>query len=90
MKATVMRYNRGRLPRMGTSKSNRPKTRMTVIWTYPTSTKGRILPSIRLVLSIGVTISCSSVPSSRSRTIDIDVMRIIVIESSTPMMPGTM
>jgi hypothetical protein len=41
-------------------------------------------------LSIGVTTSCSSVPRSRSRTIDMLVMRTIVSVSSTPTIPGTM
>src|SRR5688500_11044150 len=64
--------------------------RMTVVWTRPTIAKGRIFPSMMLVLPIGVTMSCSRVPRSRSRTIAMLVMSSIVIESGTPMIPGTM
>jgi hypothetical protein len=38
----------------------------------------------------GVTMSCSRVPNSRSRTIDMDVMMSIVMERIIPMIPGTM
>ena len=72
------------------SNSSFPSTRTTVICTYPTTMNGTILPSMRLVLVIGVTTSCSSVPRSRSRTIAMLVMRMSIIASSTPMMPGTM
>ena len=61
-----------------------------MICTYPTSTNGTIFPSSRPVRLIGVTISCSSVPRSRSRTTATLVITTIVIDSSTPMMPGTM
>ena len=44
---------------------------------------------MRLVLPIGVTTSCSSVPRSRSRTIAMLVMTMSVIESSRPTRPGT-
>jgi hypothetical protein len=72
------------------SKSTFPSTRITVICTYPTSTNGRIFPSMRLVLLSGVTMSCSRVPRSRSRTIAMLVMSRSVSERSTPMIPGTM
>lgn len=47
-------------------------------------------PSIRLDLPMGVTMSCSGVPRSRSRTMAVLVMRVMVMVSNTPTMPGTM
>ena len=47
-------------------------------------------PSIKLVRLIGVTMSCSSVPRSRSFTIAVLVISVIVIVSRMPTMPGTM
>ena len=39
---------------------------------------------------MGVTINCSSVPRSRSRTTAVDVIKVMVIVSKMPTIPGTM
>ena len=64
MNAKAMPYSSRRLPRTGMSNSSQPRIEDDVICTKPMSRKGTSLPSIRLGLSIGVTMSCSSVPRS--------------------------
>ncbi len=83
-------YSSSTLPVSGTSNTNRPSTSTAVICTIPTPMYGAILPSISSVFVIGVTMSCSSVPRSRSRTIAIAVTSTIVIVRITPTSPGTM
>ena len=78
------------MPVSGTSNTNLPSSNTVVICTSPTPTYGEILPSISSVLVMGVTMSCSSVPRSRSRTIAIAVTSTIVIVRITPTSPGTM
>jgi hypothetical protein len=90
MKMNAMPNNSTTLPVSGTSNTNRPSSKTVVIWTSPTPTYGASFPSISSVLVIGVTMSCSSVPRSRSRTIAIAVTRTSVIVRMTPTSPGTM
>ena len=54
------------------------------------ATNGMILPSISSQGLIGVTISCSIVPCSRSRTIATAVSISACICSTEPIMPGSM
>ncbi len=57
---------------------------------YPRMAKGMIFPRISAGVGIGETMSCSSVPLSRSRTIAIAVRSIVIMVSSTATIPGTM
>ena len=56
----------------------------------PMSAYGSSLPTINSQRAIGVTFSCSSVPSSFSRTIAIDDRLVVTTSSSNARMPGIM
>ena len=55
----------------------------------PTSAKGRVLPSISSSGRIGVTINCSMVPISFSRTMAIAVSIRVTIMMMLATTPGT-
>ena len=76
-------------PRIGTSKSSHPTSRISVTWTMPITMYGRILPTISSGVRTGVLISSSRLPRSRSRTIATAVNSTIVMVRITPIRPGT-
>src|SRR3954468_13107516 len=57
-----------RLPWIGTANAQRMIARISAVSPRPSTRYGATLPSIRPSGSTGVTISCSMVPFSRSRT----------------------
>ena len=80
----------GTLPRMGIPNPNTITRRTTVAFAAEMAVNGTILPIISSVGVIGVTMSCSSVPISFSRTIAIDVRFIVPASSIMTRTPGTM
>ena len=56
----------------------------------PRTAYGTSLPTISSERASGVTLSCSSVPSSFSRTIAIDDRFVVTTSSSSARMPGIM
>ena len=76
-----------REPFIGTSNQNTPAAVTSAISANPKIAKGIVYPSISSAGLIGVTISCSMVPASLSRTTAIEVsLRHIsmIIEAITP------
>src|SRR5205809_28205 len=78
------------LPFTVTPNQAHASSRINVRLMYPSPMRGRIFPSINSAGRIGVTTSCSSVPSSRSRTIAPMVRKVVVNCSTSPSTPGTM
>ncbi len=56
----------------------------------PISPKGRSFPTVNSQRLSGVTLSCSSVPSSFSRTMAMDPSTVVTSISSSASTPGTM
>ncbi len=86
----VSANNSKTLPRSGTANHNTTiaRTRHTSI--MPTSAYGSSLPTMSSQRRSGVTLSCSSVPSSFSRTIPIDDKFVVMTSNSIARMPGSM
>ncbi len=63
---------------------------MTVRSTNATNTDGRVLPMINSRGRSGLTISCSSVPISRSRTTASEVSSSVMSSTMVPMTAGTL
>ena len=76
------------LPLKGTSNHSMPNTATMDTSNRPIRKKGRVLPMMNSTGCIGVTSSCSSVPTSRSRTMAKAVRLTMVIRPSVPIRPG--
>ena len=79
-----------RLPWIGTSKHHRMRSRISEVSPSPRNRYGATLPSISPSGCEGVTISCSIVPRSRSRTIEPDARKIAIICIRIATRPGMM
>src|SRR6266498_753068 len=90
MKTRDSMYRRRRLPRIGTSKTKCATSSAMVICPYATSRFGMIFPSRSSQRRMGLTISASSVPFSRSRTTETAMAVMVVCIRRAPMSPGTM
>ena len=78
------------LPRTGTPNQKCPIARTSNIFKNANNTYGIILPRISSQDRIGVTISCSIVPRSRSRTIDVAVRMEVNVNKIIAITPGIM
>ncbi len=76
-------------PFMGTENQNTPKIVTSAISKYPIMAAGIVFPNISSNGLMGVTISCSIVPTSRSLTIDMDVNSRQVSITINAITPGT-
>ena len=77
------------LPRKGTWNQRVPTTATRITSARPTTKKGMVLPRMNSKGLIGVTMTCSSVPISRSRTIANAVRVTTIISVMLPITPGT-
>jgi hypothetical protein len=80
----------GTLPRIGMPNPKTITSITTVAFADAIAVNGTILPIISSAGVIGVTMICSSVPISFSRTIAIDVRFIVPARSIMTSRPGTM
>ena len=80
----------GKLPRNGTSNQNTATSVTRITSNMPMRAYGSNLPTISSQRASGVTLSCSSVPTSRSRTMAMADRLVVTTSSSSATMPGTM
>ena len=79
-----------KLPRSGTSNQNTMTSSTISTSISPMAPYGSSLPRISSSRPSGVTFNCSSVPTSRSRTIAIDDRLDVTTSSSRAKIPGSM
>ncbi len=81
--------SRSGLPRKGMLKINNAATVTTITCRRPTRANGSSLPSISSIGRSGVTINCSMVPISFSRTMLMAVSMIVTRAMMLTITPGT-
>ncbi len=85
----VETYNSRMLPRNGTSNQKKPIRRIKVTSTKLISTKGSVLPRMNSAGVMGVTMICSIVPISFSRTTAMLVNNRLTRLTTITITPGT-
>ena len=85
----MARNSSSRLPRIGTSNQNTPISVTSTTSTKPISAKGTVLPRMNSAGVIGVTMICSIVPISFSRTTAMLVSSSVISATTITSTPGT-